>query len=222
MTINLLAEEVEKLRSRWTAVDTKTINRGMLRTGCAVSPFLEYLGLTDFRGFPLREHLKIETVAMAGRKPIPQSDVPPMTQMDFSYADLFGGAFADIVAENCCFDGVDNGSNWRRTFRRCSFAKAKLSRNHFRGVFEDCNFLKAQLNLSSASTNTLFLRCNFTKANFRSANWVQVRFENCIFDGAKFDRASVSGSRFIGSAPSEEQLSDTLVAKVVFEDVPGR
>ena len=213
---------VENLRARWDEVDVALINTSFQTTGTAESPFGYYEGLCDFRGFQLKAHLKLSTIAMSGKKPIPQTEIPATKRLDFSFSIFSRGGFSDVVAEDCKFDGVEIGANWRRCFRRCSFKGAKLSRNYLTGRFEDCDFLKAELNSSSAGATDSFVRCNFTKANFRSANWVQVRFENCIFDGAKFDRASVSGSRFIGTAPSEEQLKDTLVAKVVYEDVPCR
>ena len=161
-------------------------------------------------------------MALAGKRPISREDVPPISKFDFSYSDLKHGGFADVIVEDCRFDGIEYEGNWGRGFRRCSFSKAKLSRAFLSGQFVECDFSGVNFSFSKASAPDSFLRCNFTKTNFRSANWTRVRFEYCTFDGAKFDRASVSGSRFIGTAPSEEQLKDTLVAKVVYEDVPGR
>jgi len=213
---------IEDLRARWDEVDVVPINANLQNSGTAESPFGHYEGLTDFRGFQLKAHLKLSTIAMSGKKPIPQAVVPVTKNLDFSFSIFARGGFSDVVAEDCKFDSVEIGSNWRRCFRRCTFKGAKLSRNYFAGRFEDCDFLKAELNSSSAGAADAFVRCNFTKANLKSANWIQVRFENCIFDGAKFGRASISGSRFVGTAPTGEQLSDTLVTKVVYEDVPGR
>lgn len=222
MTIKTAKLSIAELRARWTLESIEKCCFALEKTGTAASPFGHYEGLEDFRGFSLSVGLDTTTVALAGKRPIPRGDVPPISNLDFSFANFKRGGFEDVVAENCKFDGVVDCANWRRVYRCCSFIGTKMARNYFTGRFEDCDFSKAELNSSSAGATDSFVRCNFTKANFRSANWVQVRFENCTFDGAKFDRASVSGSRFIGAAPSEEQLKDTLIAKVVYEDVPGR
>ena len=189
-----MAASTEELKSRWSPDLTSIANALLERGGEPASTFGTIEGRADFRGLVIEAFLKSS-----------------LSNLDLSSSSLAGfGQFSVASVWNCRFDSAALEGNLGKTFQQCSFAGASLKGAVIRGTFENCSFIGAALSGARAS-EVAFRRCDFTGANFTRALLLHSTWEDCRFDGARFRNGSLAKGRFIGPAPTEEQLGNTIL-----------
>lgn len=198
-------KNIENLCSRWSQEDLTKIQRLLL------AGRIEEAGLAKVRGDG-EDYLDLRGLILEQFVKGIQID-----HIDFSFLSTAkAGQFGFSTLDCCLFVAADFHSNLGNRFIRCDFSRAKLQRSVLRGSFEQCIFVNA--NLSSVLANTCrFVECSFVQTNLKQANFYDCAFDRCDFTDCKFGGGSLAGSRFITSRPTESELGDTFLERVVFE-----
>ncbi|MDL2275938.1 pentapeptide repeat-containing protein [Desulfosarcina sp. OttesenSCG-928-G10] len=211
---------VKTLRERWPTEIDFEINKSLKKENWQdkrnpnsrwnVHPFgMTESGKIDFRGFPFREQIKYQYVF----------------GIDFSYSDSlseftegYGASRGEAgisfsIFENCDFMGSDMPANLSEKFIDCNFSHAKFDSTRMNGLFESCLFSSSKI--KNVIGNMKFVNCNFSKATFSQSNFYSCYFESCIFDDANFSRANISGSTFVNTKPSGQQLESCILKEKI-------
>jgi fluoroquinolone resistance protein len=147
-----------KWRSRWGDHDLEATHRRLAEASRRMNlgPLPESVfgrteaGMLDYRGAILEEPVRYLRIHQA----------------DFSNASFKQGAsINESELVNCILDRVDmRGVFVRRSFEKCSFIEAKLSKCRLGTAFNSCDFSGADL-AGSVATGCRFERCIFSGAN---------------------------------------------------------
>lgn len=180
-----------KWRSRWGDHDLEATGRALAEASRRMNlgPLPESVfgrtdeGMADYRGALLKEPVRYLRIHEA----------------DFSNASFKQGAsINESELVNCILDRVDmRGVFVRRSFEKCSFIEAKLSKCRLGTVFKSCDFSGADLT-GSVATGCRFERCIFSGANMAKILYTGCTFDECVFEGVGVLSGSVAGSRFVG------------------------
>ena len=138
----------------------------------------------------------------------------PIRRSDFSFG-LFETSFVQAQIEDSTFRACDFVcSSFQKTvvtrvifdgsrFEASSFLDAVIVETSFR----ECRF-KDRRALGSSFVRAKLVGSDFTDARFKNTEFRAARFDNCAFDGALFEGCDLRGTKFLGGAPSEQQLQE--------------
>ena len=163
-----------------------------------VSPFSDKNnGLSDYRGFPLKEQLvRLE-----------------MADVDFSYTicEWAGSLNACKVKTGQFVRTNFDGRFFGDIFEKCNFDQGSFINGAFgSSIFIDCSFISTNLT-ATAAQGAKFIRCSFKRTNMKKAHFFKCVFEECDFEKTLFHDGSLAGSEFITNRPSDSQLGNTIL-----------
>jgi uncharacterized protein YjbI with pentapeptide repeats len=199
-------ETKNKLIKRWSQSDRRRINNAIGgRQMPQDLPIVEYDGQSyvDLRGFIFDDVIMID-----------------LDHFDLSYCDMrHGGPGKKIRIFDCLFVGATIWSAMGWDVKRCDFTRASLKSVNLAGHYEDCCFRDANLVNAQGYAAESFVRCDFRGAKLCKAHLMDVTFDHCRWEGATFGSGSLAGSRFIGTRPTTEQLSNTIMEDDVDDEL---
>lgn len=201
---NMKKQSKKELIARWTKEYLDMCNQRLVN-GDYWSPFGEFEGRLDLRGFQMEKPLKYVN----------------LDAIDFAHGSTVRvGQILSNAVTNCCFEDFGMSTNMRTKFQDCNMKKLKARGAAIHGEFVNCDFSGANLSMLHPGSGGMFDNCSFDHVNFKGAHLIRGTFVNCSFDGAKFGKGSFGSSKFVGGMPSRDQFGDTIVDHLQLDGEP--
>ena len=178
--------EISALRRRWSSEDVENLRAQLLNQSRIVKPPhtltsrwpATHERLVDLRGLTVgRYGFDIRYVTLE--------------RIDLSFVR---GALTAFEAElfDCRFDfaALTGQPRLNRSFERCSFRGATLSRLALGPKVVDCDFTGAKAHKLRSVPNTVFDRCTFDDSDLTGAQFSDTSFVDCNFGAVRFSAST--------------------------------